>query len=111
MPFGKRIDGPTGRRRAMREDVVLAGSAHSLRASRPVVVTDVSPKGAKLQGRDMNTLDPEVLLLVGDSDVFANVAWSNRSECGITFDEELSPAMVGHIKREGRWAKVMGLAA
>jgi hypothetical protein len=95
----------------MREDVVLAGSAQSLRASRPVVVTDVSPRGVKLEGRELNTLDAEVLLLVGDADVFANVAWATRAECGLTFEEPLSPAMVAHIKREGRWAKVMGLAA
>ena len=111
MPFGKRIDGPSGRRRIAREEVVLAGSAQTVRSSRPVVVTDVSSRGAKLEGREMNNLDAEVLLLVGATDLFANIAWSNRSECGITFDEELSPQMVEHIKREGRWAKVMGLAA
>jgi hypothetical protein len=95
----------------MREAVVLAGSAQSLRASRPVVVTDVSPKGAKLQGRELNKLDPEVLLLVGEAFVFANVAWSLGGECGITFEEHLPPYMVDYIKREGHWAKVMGLAA
>jgi hypothetical protein len=111
MPFGKRIDGPTGRRRVEREEVVLAASAQTLRASRPVVVADVSPSGAKLQGRELNTLDPEVLLSVGATDLFANVAWSNRGECGLTFEQPLSEEMVDHIKREGRWAKVMGLAA
>jgi hypothetical protein len=111
MPFGRRIDGPTGRRRVLREEVVLAGSAQTVRASRPVVVTDVSKHGAKLQGCELNTLDPDVLLLVGETDVFAKIAWSKRSECGITFEEQLSPEMVTHIKREGRWAKVMGIAA
>jgi hypothetical protein len=82
-----------------------------MRASRPVVVTDVSKHGAKLQGCELNTLDPDVLLLVGETDVFAKIAWSKRSECGITFEEQLSPEMVTHIKREGRWAKVMGIAA
>jgi hypothetical protein len=76
-----------------------------------VVVTDVSARGAKLEGRELNTLDAEVLLLVGNVDLFASIAWATRAECGITFEEPLSPAMVSHIKREGRWAKVMGLAA
>lgn len=111
MPFGKRIDGPTGRRRIEREEVVLAASAQTLKASRDVVVADVSSSGAKLQGRQLHTLDPDVLLLVGATDLFAKIAWANRGECGIIFEEPLSTEMVGHIKREGRWAKVMGLAA
>ena len=109
--FGKRIDGLTGRRRTPREEVVLAGSARSLKASRPVVVSDVSPKGAKLQGRELNLLEGEVLISVGNIDVFANVAWAEKAECGVTFEEDLSSQLVSHIKREGRWAKVMGLPA
>jgi len=111
MPFGRRIDGPTGRRRVRRDEVILAGSALTLKMSRQVVVADVSPGGARLQGRELNTLDPNVLLSVGDTDLFANVAWANRGECGVTFEEPLSAEMVDHIKREGGWAKVMGLAA
>ena len=91
--------------------MVLAASAQTLRESRDVVIADVSSKGAKLQGRQLNTLDPDVLLLVGATDLFAKIAWANPAECGITFEEPLSSEMVGHIKREGRWAKVMGLAA
>ncbi|HEV8407407.1 MAG TPA: hypothetical protein VGQ34_05685 [Sphingomicrobium sp.] len=111
MPFGKRIDGPTGRRRIEREEVVLAACAQTLKASRDVVVADVSSKGARLQGRQLDTLDPEVLLLVGATDLFATIAWANPGECGIIFEEPLAGEMVDHIKREGRWAKVMGLAA
>jgi hypothetical protein len=111
MPFGKRIDGPTGRRRLIRDDVILAASAQTVRASRPVVVTDVSAKGAKLEGRGLETLDPDLLISVGGVDLFAKRAWTHRDECGVTFEEPLSPEMVAHIKREGRWANVMGLAA
>ena len=91
--------------------MVLAASAQSLRSSRPVVVTDVSANGAKLEGQRLGTLDPDVLLSVGDVDLFATVAWTEFNQCGVTFDESLSHDMIDHIKREGRWAKVMGLAA
>ena len=111
MPFGKRVDGPTGRRQLMREEVVLAASAQSLRSSRPVVVTDVSANGAKIEGQRLATLDPDVMLSVGDVDLFATVAWAEFNQCGLTFDESLPPETIDHIKREGRWAKVMGLAA
>lgn len=111
MPFGKRIDGPAGRRHVLREEVVLAGSARSLKASRPVVVVDVSPTGAKLQGRDFASLDREVLISVGGMDLFAQVAWTTPRECGVTFEEPLSEEMIEHIKRDGGWAHVMGIAA
>jgi len=111
MSFGKRIDGPSGRRHSAREEVVLAGCAQTMRASRPVVVTDVSASGAKLEGQRLETLDPEVLLSVGNADLFATIAWAEFNQCGITFDESLAQDMIDHIKREGRWAKVMGLAA
>ena len=108
--FGRRVDGPTGRRRTIREEVVLAASAQSMRSSRPVVVSDVSPTGAKLVGRNLGSLDPEVLISVGEVGVFANVAWTVRDECGVTFDERLTPDTMELIKREGRWAKVMGVS-
>jgi hypothetical protein len=95
----------------LRQDVVLAGTARSLKASRPVVVVDVSPTGAKLQGRDFSSLDREVLISLGGVDLFAQVAWTTLRECGVTFEEPLSEEMIDHIKREGRWAHVMGIAA
>ena len=111
MPFGKRVDLPAGRRRLKREDVILAASARSIGSSRMVVVTDVSAKGAKLQGRDLGSLDPSVMISIGDVDLFAKIAWSGRDECGVLFEEDLQSDTVAHIKREGGWAKVMGIAA
>lgn len=111
MPFGKRIDGPAGRRRVLREDVILAATAQSLKSTRPVVIVDVSATGAKLQGRDFASLDPEVLISVGGMELFATVAWTTRAECGVTFEEPLSAETIEHIERDGRWAHVMGVAA
>lgn len=111
MPFGKRIDGPKGRRNLIREAVVLAASARGMRGSRSVVMADVSTSGAKLQGRALASLDADVLISVGNMDLFAKVAWARPDECGIVFEEPLSRDMIDHIKREGRWAKVVGVAA
>ncbi len=109
--FGRRIDGPTGRRRSQREDVVLAASALSPGASRAVVVTDVSPSGAKLRGRQLPQAGTDVLLSVGSVVLFAAVAWVRHDECGISFESPLPAELTDHLKQEGRWAKVMGIAA
>jgi hypothetical protein len=107
--FGKRVDGPTGRRKSLREEVVLAGSALTLEFSRPVVVTDVSAKGAKLIGRELPTQSTSILLMFGDLELFAAVVWSGRDECGIEFEEPLNSDQSEHLKHEGRWANVMGV--
>lgn len=108
--FGKRIDGPTGRRKSLREEVILAGSALTLELSRPVVVTDVSANGAKLIGRELPGQSTDILLTFGNVELFATVVWSGRGECGIEFEEPLDSDQSEHLKQEGRWAKVMGVA-
>jgi hypothetical protein len=111
MPFGKRIDGPSGRRLKNREEVVLAASAQSLGSSRPVVVSDVSTGGAKLRGHRLDALDKDILIRVGDVDLFATIAWADRDECGVRWDEPPTADLLRRIKRDGQWASVMGIAA
>lgn len=108
--FGRRVDGPAGRRRVQREEVVLAGSALTLGASRAVVVTDVSPSGAKLIGRKLPPAGKDVLLTVGNVELFGEIAWLGHDECGISFESPLDAELVDHLKREGRWARVMGIS-
>ena len=107
--FGKRIDGLAGRRKALRDKVVLAASARSLESSTAVVVTDVSSKGAKLIGKELPSRGASVLITVGDVEFFAKVAWTAWDECGVTFETPLDSELVKQIKHEGRWSKVMGI--
>lgn len=107
--FGRRIDGPGGRRRASREEVVLAASALSLECSRAVIVTDVSPSGAKLQGRKLPPVGTDVLLAVGRLELFGQIIWVRRDECGIGFETPIDAEVAANLKREGGWAKVMGV--
>jgi hypothetical protein len=107
--FGKRVDGVVGRRKALRDDVVLAASALSLESSTAVVVTDVSSKGAKLLGRDLPARGANVLITVGEVELFATVARSGLNECGVTFDSPIDSRLINQIKREGHWSKVMGV--
>ncbi|HEY8433425.1 MAG TPA: hypothetical protein VIK68_02305 [Sphingomicrobium sp.] len=109
--FGKRVDGLEGRRKSAREQVVLAGSALTLSSSRAVIVTEVSPTGAKLVGRHLPKKGTTALITVGKIELFADIVWSANDECGIAFEKPLSADVTDHLKREGRWAKVMGIEA
>ena len=108
--FGKRVDVPGGRRRSVRQAVVLAASALGFSRSVSVLVPDLSEVGAKLQGRGLPTAGERLLISFGQTDLFATVAWSSRDECGILFDRQLDVGGLAQVQREADWGSVMGLA-
>ncbi len=107
--FGKKIDGPTGRRRNVRQTVILAAAALTIDRSRTVLVEDVSSEGAKLRGRDLPGKGSQILFKLGQWEVFASVVWNGRDECGITFDEPLASESMSRLEREAHWGEVMGI--
>lgn len=107
--FGKRVDGPGGRRRAVREQVLLAASAITLENSQSVVVEDICARGAKLCGRNLPPVGADMLVKAGAVEVMAAVAWHERDWCGITFETPLDSEGVRLLKQEGRLASLMGI--
>ena len=107
--FGKRVDVPGGRRRAPRQTVVLPASAVTMAGSQSVIVENVCSSGARLRGRNLPDRGKELIIKVGNMDVFANVTWRAEEECGIAFDPPLEQADVIHLKREGRWGMAIGI--
>jgi hypothetical protein len=83
--FGKRIDGPGGRRRTQRQQVQLAGTATSLHDTRSVLVEDVSWTGAKVFGRGLPLPGKEVLIRAGERVLFGRVRWAKQDRRGIIF--------------------------
>lgn len=87
--FGKRIDGPYGRRRSKRHVVMMAGSVVSLEGSAPVLVENVSHSGAKLVGRHLPPVGKQVLLWIDGLDVFGSIGWAAQDQRGLLFDAPL----------------------
>jgi len=83
--FGKRVDGPRGRRRIERQDVRLVGTATSLNDTRSVLVEDVSWTGAKIIGRGLPLPGKEVLIRTGERAIFGRVRWAKQDRRGIIF--------------------------
>lgn len=96
--FGKRIDGPGGRRRARREPVALAAAALSLDGSRSVLIEDVAPTGAKLRSGQSARSGQQLLVRAGPVEILASVVWTRRGECGVVFDEPLDESMLELLK-------------
>ncbi|MGE5562092.1 MAG: PilZ domain-containing protein [Bacillota bacterium] len=108
--FGRRIDGPGGRRRSVRENVVLAGSAFAIGSSQSVMIEDVGRAGAKLRAQRVEPVGRQLLVRIGTVEMLASVIWSRPEQCGIRFDEPLDDQTLQAVKKEGCWATVTGSA-
>lgn len=85
--FGNRVDGPQGRRRSIREAVVLIGTAISREQAGSVLVEDLSLRGAKISGRVLPAPGQEILLQTEKLSLFGRIAWAQKDSCGVHFED------------------------
>jgi hypothetical protein len=85
MSFGKRIDGPGGRRRIKRRPVHIRGSAMTDEGARSVVVEDLCLIGAKLVGHDLPAPGGEIVLRARERAIAGRVAWADQDRRGMIF--------------------------
>jgi hypothetical protein len=100
------IEIPGCRRAAEREGVTLAASALALGCSRSVIVSDLSPTGARFDGHDLPGTGEEVLMVAGAHEAFAKVVWRTDKKCGVHFDDTLADEELVRIKKDAAWASV-----
>ncbi len=109
--FGKRLDGPGGRRAAARKPVLLSAALLTMQTSRPVTVVDVSKSGARLRIGGPLSLGQQIWLKINPSDLFGTVVWIDGKECGVLFDEPLDDADVASLQARGKVVMMLGLSA
>ena len=97
--FGRRTDGPTGRRRAVRERLSLAVSLYSVDQSRVALLADISKSGCRLQGMGLPGVGQDVLLKAGDVELFGQIVWRDGPERGVMFDEPISEADLEDLRQ------------
>lgn len=106
--FGKRQDGPGGRRRAMRSEVRLEAALLGIGTSRAVTLTDVSKTGAKMRMPEAMPVGKQVWLKTGPTEIFGIVRWVKGGQCGIVFDEPLQPEVLAQLRERGKVVRVLG---
>jgi hypothetical protein len=84
--FGKRIDGPGGRRRIRRRPVGLHGSISGLSGSRCIMIEDLCFTGARVRGRDLPPVGSQILVRSGDRAILGRVAWAVEDRRGVIFN-------------------------
>ncbi len=100
--FGKRPDGPGGRRAAPRATVLMSAAMHAVSGSQTVSLLDVSKTGAKLRARMPLTLDQHVWIKIPPDDVFGTVVWAEGDEYGIHFDTPLTDPEAAALQARGK---------
>lgn len=96
--FGRRTDGPTGRRRALRERMNLPVSLYSVEQTRVSLLADVSQIGCRLHGMALPEIGQDVLLKAGDVELFGRIVWKADGERGVKFDEPISKTELERLR-------------
>ena len=96
--FGRRTDGPTGRRHAVRERMNLPVSLYSVDQSRVSLLSDVSQTGCRLQGMGLPEVGQDVLLKAADVEMFGRIVWKGDGERGVKFDEPINDTDIARLR-------------
>jgi hypothetical protein len=83
--FGKRVDGPAGRRRATRNSAAIRAEIVTDSTTIDVKLIDLSNTGVKLRGSKLPAMDQPVLVRIGPMEARGAVAWTEGNMCGIQF--------------------------
>ncbi|HWJ38667.1 MAG TPA: hypothetical protein VNR86_07910 [Sphingomicrobium sp.] len=89
--FGKRVDGPGGRRRIKRRRVSIQGWASTDEGSRSIIIENLCFGGARVLGHDLPAEGTQVLLRRTDRSIEGRIAWSDGDRRGIVFDGVCRP--------------------
>jgi hypothetical protein len=100
--FGKCKGG--GRRSAPRDSAPLIAVFSSVTRSDRAVVVDFSETGVRLRGYDLPDAGELVELRIETTRTFGITMWSNGRQCGIAFDEPLSPDEIHALRENARAA-------
>lgn len=95
--FGKSQGG--GRRVARRETAPLFAVYSTVTQSRRAEVVDVSATGVRLRSRELPQAGEALDVTIEAARGFGTVIWSESGECGIAFDEPLTPEEVAVLQQ------------
>jgi len=96
--FGKATGG--GKRSAPRAGVPIPVIVRTLTTTSSAALVDVSETGARISGSALPRSGEEVDLSFGTLRVFGTIAWAERGECGVAFDDRLRLVDVVRLRQQ-----------
>jgi len=109
--FGKRRDGPGGRREAARAPILLRAALHTVSSSRAVTLFDVSATGAHVSMPEPLCQGQTMWLKIQPNIIFGTVVWVGEADCGISFDVPLDEQELATLQAKGKVVMIPGLSA
>jgi|SRR4029078_8764431 len=87
--------------RAQRVPTSLPASIVTMNAYQYPELADISQTGAKLKGSPLPPKGATALLRVAELEVLCRVVWVNEDQCGIRFEDVVSPKLLKQIQLAG----------
>jgi hypothetical protein len=81
--------------------VSLAASVVTLNAYQYPELADISQTGAKLKGPSLPAKGTTALLRVTGVEILCRVIWVKGDQCGLRFEESVSPKVLKRIQLDG----------
>jgi hypothetical protein len=105
MTFGKRIDGPGGRRRDVRVPTSSWAQLITPTETINVTATNISSTGAQFHGPKVPAVGRLVLVRIESLEAFGTVIWSTEEFCGVDFklpaDDDECRTLTGMVNLSG----------
>lgn len=99
--FASRINKNGTQIRAERARVSMPASIVTMSAYQFPELADISRTGAKLKGPSLPPEGTKGLLRAGAIEVLCRVMWVKGNQCGIRFDEPVSPTVLKQVQLDG----------
>ena len=99
--FGSRSGIPRRQRQAERVSVLMPASIVTMSAYQYPELLNISRSGAKLRGSSLPARGITALFRVDGVEVLCRVVWANEEQCGIRFEEPISPKLLKQIQLDG----------
>ena len=77
------------RRAEPRYTLLLAGKAITASGSMDVIIRDLSPSGAQIQGSVLPAIGKLLILRKGELEVSGRIAWREANRAGISFEQPI----------------------
>ena len=90
-----------GKIRAPRAQVSMPASIVTMNAYQYPELADISQTGAKVRGSPLPPKGTTALLRAGALEVLCRVVWVRGDDCGLRFEEVVSPRLLKQVQLDG----------
>ena len=97
--LAKPVAGGAGAPRSPRRRTAFKGVLETLHGPVRVAIRNISCTGALIEGEAIPSAGRDAVLKAEGLELFCSVVWAGETQCGVAFDEPLTPQQVLELHR------------